>query len=78
MKTIYDRILKDLGLNGDDVALLVGEVDNADSCGSCASHNEVFAKITSVIPNSFVIKSNGLPNKGDGTSFYISKLPNLW
>ena len=69
VKTIYDRILKDLGLNGDDVALLVGEVVNADSGGSCAAHNQVIAKIPSVIPNSFVIKSNGLPNKGDGLHF---------
>ncbi len=69
VKKIYDRILKDLGLNGDDIALLVGETVNADSGGVCSLHNEVIAKVPSVIPNSFVIKSNGLENKGDGLHF---------
>ena len=62
-------MLKDLGLNGDDIALLVGETVNADSGGVCSLHNEVIAKVPSVIPNSFVIKSNGLENKGDGLHF---------
>ena len=69
VKTIYDKILKDLGLDGNKVALLVGEVVNADSGGSCAAHNDVIAKVPDVIPNSFVIKSNGLKNKGDGLHF---------
>ena len=69
LKKIYDKILSDLGLKNEDVALLVGEVVNADSGGSCAAHNEVIAKVPSVIPNSYVIKSNGLPNKGDGLHF---------
>ena len=69
VKRIYDRMLSDLGLKYDDVALLVGEVVNADSGGSCAAHNNVIAKVPDVIPNSYVIKSNGLPNKGDGLHF---------
>ena len=69
VKRIYDRMLSDLGLKYDDVALLVGEVVNADSGGSCAAHNDVIAKVPDVIPNSYVIKSNGLPNKGDGLHF---------
>ena len=69
LKKIYDKILSDLGLKNEDVALLVGEVVNADSGGSCAAHNEVIAKVPNVIPNSYVIKSNGLPNKGDGLHF---------
>ena len=69
VKKIYDKMLSDLGLNGDDVALLVGEVVNADSGGACAAHNAVIATIPSVIPNSYVIKSNGLENKGDGLHF---------
>ena len=69
VKRIYDRMLSDLGLKYDDVALLVGEVVNADSGGSCAAHNDVIAKVPDVIPNSYVIKSNGLPHKGDGLHF---------
>jgi hypothetical protein len=63
VKIIYDRMLAELGLKYEDVALLVGEVVNADSGGACAAHNEVIAKVPSVIPNSYVIKSNGLANK---------------
>ena len=69
VKIIYDRMLAELGLKYEDVALLVGEVVNADSGGACAAHNEVIAKVPSVIPNSYVIKSNGLTNKGDGLHF---------
>ena len=69
VKIIYDRMLAELGLKYEDVALLVGEVVNADSGGACAAHNEVIAKVPSVIPNSYVIKSNGLANKGDGLHF---------
>ena len=58
VKRIYDRMLSDLGLKYDDVALLVGEVVNADSGGSCAAHNNVIAKVPDVIPNSYVIKSS--------------------
>ena len=69
VKKIYDKMLSDLGLNSNNVALLVGEVVNADSGGSCAAHNNVIATVPNVIPNSFVIKSNGLANKGDGLHF---------
>ena len=69
VKKVYDKMLSDLGLNTNDVALLVGEVVNADSGGSCAAHNNVIAKVPNVIPNSYVIKSNGLANKGDGLHF---------
>ena len=62
-------MLSDLGLIYDNVALLVGEVVNGDSGGVCAAHNEVIAEVPNVIPNSYVIKSNGLPNKGDGLHF---------
>ena len=69
VKKVYDKMLNDLGLNTNDVALLVGEVVNADSGGACAAHNNVIAKVPNVIPNSYVIKSNGLANKGDGLHF---------
>lgn len=69
VKKIYDRILDDLGLKYEDVAFLVGEVVNEDSGGACAAHNKVIAQVPSIIPNSYVIKSNGLANKGDGLHF---------
>ena len=69
VKKIYDRLISDLHLDASKVPLLVGEVVNADSGGSCAYHNNIIAKVPSVIPNSYVIKSNGLPNGGDGLHF---------
>ena len=69
VKKIYDRILNDIGLSSDKVALLVGELVNADSGGACSAHNKVIETIPNYIPNSYVIKSNGLAHKGDGLHF---------
>ena len=69
VKKIYDKILNDLGLKGNEVTLLVGETVNADVGGACSLHNNVIANIPNVIPNSYVIKSNGLAHKGDGLHF---------
>ena len=69
VKKIYDRLLADLGLNGSEVPLLVGEVVDSAMGGSCGSHNAVIANVPNVIPNSHVVKSNMLPQKGDGLHF---------
>ena len=69
VKKIYDRLISDLHLDASKVPLLVGEVVNADSGGSCAYHNNIIAKVPNVIPNSHVIKSNGLPSGGDNLHF---------
>ena len=69
VKKIYDKMLNDLGLNGNEVAFLVGETVNADVGGACSLHNNVVANIPNVIPNSYVVKSNGLAHKGDGLHF---------
>ena len=69
VKKIYDRLLNDLGLNGNNVPLLVGEVVDGSVGGKCASHNAVIARVPSVIPNSHVVKSTGLPQAGDGLHF---------
>ena len=69
VKKIYDRLISDLHLDASKVPLLVGEVVNADSGGSCAFHNNIIANVPNVIPNSHVVKSNGLPSGGDGLHF---------
>ena len=69
VKTVYDRLLMELGLNGADVPLLVGEVVDSAKGGVCGSHNNVVAKVPSVIPNSYVIQSDGLEHRGDGLHF---------
>jgi lysophospholipase L1-like esterase len=51
--------MRDLGLQGQVIPLLVGEVVNADQGGVCAAHNDVIALVPSVIPQAEVISSSG-------------------
>lgn len=70
VKTIYERLLNDLGLDAADVPLFVGETLRQDQGGGCSLHNTVVAKVPSVIPNSYVVYSNGIPgNKNDQWHF---------
>ena len=65
LKKVYDNLMNDLGLQGQVVPLLVGEVVNSDRGGVCASHNDVIAKVPSVIPQAHVISSSGCTNAFD-------------
>ena len=66
VKKIYNDMLTDLNLGADSVPIFVGEVEykgagtNAES-GACASHNDVVAKIPSVIPTGHVVSAEGCP-----------------
>ena len=65
LKRVYDNLMNDLGLQGQVVPLLVGEVVNSDRGGVCASHNDVIARVPSVIPQAHVISSSGCTNAFD-------------
>ncbi len=65
LKKVYDNILRDLDLQGEVVPLLVGEVVNSDRGGTCASHNDVIARVPSVIPQAHVISSSGCTTAND-------------
>ena len=69
VKTIYNRLIADLGLNAADIPLFVGETVSQAEKGSCWYHNTVIAKVPNVIPNSYVIPSTKCPQKGDGLHF---------
>ena len=69
VKKIYDRLIADLGLNASDIPLFVGEMVSQAEGGACWAHNNVIAKVPSVIPNSYVISSADCPQKGDGLHF---------
>ena len=56
-------------LKGQVIPLLVGEVVNADMGGVCAAHNEVIAKVPSVIPQAHVISSAGCTVAFDNLHF---------
>lgn len=66
VKAIYDKLLSQLGLNAKDVPLLVGETRRD---GACNGHNNVIAKMPSVISNSYVISSQGLEKANDEFHF---------
>ncbi len=69
LKKVYDNIINDLGLQGEVVPLLVGEVVNSDRGGTCASHNDVIARVPSVIPQAHVISSSGVTEAFDRLHF---------
>ncbi|MBR6035826.1 MAG: hypothetical protein IKP41_02560 [Bacteroidaceae bacterium] len=66
VKRVYIRLLNELGLNEEEVPLLIGETLRD---GYCSGHNEVIAKTASVIPNSYVISSEGCPGAADHLHF---------
>ena len=69
VKKIYDRLIADLDLNAAEVPLFVGELVSQAAGGSCWGHNAIIATVPSVIPNSYVISSEGCPQRGDGLHF---------
>ena len=69
VKTIYNQLICDLGLNANDVPLFVGETVSQEQKGACWLHNTIIATVPDVIPNSHVITSNGCPQRGDGLHF---------
>ena len=69
LKSVYESLLADLGLNADDVPLLVGEVVNSDRGGVCAGHNPVIDRVPDVIPTAHVISSSGCRENFDRLHF---------
>lgn len=66
---VYTNILNDLGLKAADVPLLVGEVRYD---GVCNGHNNVIAKVPSVIPTAHVISAKGCQSSGDEFHFSVA------
>ena len=69
VKKVYERLLEDLGLDGSEVPLLVGEVVDSSVGGVCGAHNSIIAKVPDVIPNSHVVKANMLEAASDKIHF---------
>ncbi len=63
VKGIYDNLISELGLDGSQTPLLVGEMLYQNAGGACYGHNSVIATVPDVIPNSHVISAEGLPGK---------------
>ncbi len=69
VKTIYDNLIADLNLKAEEVPLLAGELVNADQNGACAAMNSIIAELPKIIPNSFVISSQGCTSRPDHLHF---------
>ena len=64
VKKIYDNLLKDLNLKAEDVPIFVGETLRQNQGGGCYAHNDVVAKIPTVIPTGHVVSSVDVPGNG--------------
>ena len=69
VKLVYDNLISDLGLNPEEVPLLAGEMVSANEGGMCASMNAIVNTLPEVIPNSYIISSEGCPAKSDQLHF---------
>ncbi len=69
VKTVYDNLLKDLGLQPGSVPLLAGELVSAGENGACASMNAIIGTLRQTIPNSYVIPSAGCEGVKDRLHF---------
>ena len=65
VKNIYDNLIQDLGLDATQTPLLAGELVSQSSGGICYGHNAIIATLPNVIPNSYVISSEGCPARQD-------------
>lgn len=69
VKTVYDRLLGDLGLVPEEVPLLAGEVVQADGKGQCIRMNQQINDLPKTIHTSHVVSSTGCTNGPDNLHF---------
>lgn len=66
---VYTRLLKDLGLQAEEVPLLVGELMTKEDGGCCYHHNSIIDKIHERIPTAYPVSALGCPGKPDKLHF---------
>ena len=69
VKKIYNDILADLGLNAEEVPLLVGELGQIDQGAACWGHNAIIDNIAGTIPTAHVVSSKDCPLQSDHLHF---------
>ncbi len=69
VKLVYERMLRELNLNAEDVPLLVGELMNKEDGGCCYAHNEIINAIQQTIPTAHPVSSLGCPGAKDQLHF---------
>lgn len=69
VKGVYDNLLRDINLKANSIPLLVGELVNADQNGACSGMNEIIRMLPDVIPNAYIIPSDGCEGVADRLHF---------
>lgn len=69
VKTVYERLLKDLGLKAKNVPLIAGEVVIAGGKGLCMAMNPIIDELPKTIKTAHVAKADGLTNGPDNLHF---------
>lgn len=69
VKSVYERLLADLGLSATDVPLLVGGLVPADQNGKCASMNAVIADLPKTILTAHFVSSDECEAASDRLHF---------
>ncbi len=66
VKTVYDDMMIDLGLNPASVPLLAGQLAGGDASGM---NSQIISTLPQVIPNAHIVSSNGCEVGEDGIHF---------
>lgn len=71
VKSIYDRLIKDLALNPKDIPLLAGELKSKEENGVCYPFNtNILVNLPKLVPNAYIISSQGV--KGSPDQFHFN------
>lgn len=68
-ETVYNNIIKDLGLKTREVPMMIGEVVNADQNGACSGANTWIKKLADKQSYFYLISSSGCPAGPDNLHF---------
>ncbi len=69
VKTVYDNLIVDLGLEAAKIPLLAGEVGHTNNGGLAGGMNSIIQTLPTVIPNAHVISSDGVSISSDNVHF---------
>lgn len=70
VKAMYDNLMKDLNLKPQNVPLLAGELKRKEEHGVCYAFNtDILVNLPKVLPNSYIISSQGVKGTTDQYHF---------
>lgn len=69
VKSIYDDLVADLGLDPGGTPLFAGELVHRDQGGVVAGMNDIIGRLPQALPNAYVVSSSGCTDKPDNLHF---------